>query len=183
MRPSQVRESDRGTVLLAIAREAIHVPGPFVAPAALPWLLAPGASFVTLKLDGELRGCIGSIEPRRALGEDVAENARAAAYRDPRFPPVDEAQRPRLGIEVSVLSAREPLGALNESEALDLLRPGIDGVYLQFGGASSTFLPQVWESLPDPATFLAELKRKAGLPGTFWHPELRLSRYTVEKFA
>ena len=175
---------ERGDTLLAIARAAIARPGESGIEAAWPheWLREPGASFVTLHLAGELRGCIGSIEAHRPLGEDVARNARAAAYRDPRFPPVDLYEIARLQVEVSVLSAPEPLPASTEGEALTLMRPGIDGICLDYGELRSTFLPQVWESLPEPAEFLGELKRKAGLPRTFWHPDLRLSRYTVDKF-
>lgn len=177
-------DGSRGRLLLAIAREAIEQgPAPFE-PFTWrePWLAEPGAAFVTLKLDGELRGCIGSLEARRPLGEDVAQNARAAAYRDPRFPPVHRDERRRLEIEVSLLSAAEPLEASSEEAALRLLRPGVDGVVLEFGELRSTFLPQVWESLPEPRDFLAELKRKAGLPRDFWDPRLRIARYTVEKF-
>ena len=175
---------DRGVTLLALARAAIERPG----EAGIEerwreeWLRDPGASFVTLHLDGELRGCIGSVEARRPLGEDVAHNARAAAYRDPRFSPVAAHEIPRLQVEVSVLSPREPLPAKSESDALAQMRPGIDGICLDYGEMRSTFLPQVWESLPEPGEFLGELKRKAGLPRTFWHPDLRLSRYTVDKF-
>jgi len=173
----------RGPILIGIAREAIASEDDFQPRDwSEDWLREEGASFVTLKLDGDLRGCIGTIDPRRALGDDVAANARAAAYRDPRFPPVSHAERGRLEIEVSVLSPRAPMSAASEADAIAQLRTGIDGVYLEYGHARSTFLPQVWESLPDAIDFLAELKRKAGLPGRFWHPDIRLSRYTVEKF-
>jgi len=173
----------RGATLIAIARDALaraDDPGP--RSWNEPWLRETGASFGTLKLDGELRGCIGTIDPRRPLGDDVAHNARAAAYQDPRFPPVTPAERARLEIEVSVLSPREPMAVATEAEAAAQLRPGIDGVYLEYEYLRSTFLPQVWESLPDPREFLSELRRKAGLPGHFWNPGIRLSRYTVEKF-
>lgn len=173
----------RGPTLLAIARSAIELSS---APAPRAWtedwLRAPGASFVTLHLDGDLRGCIGSVEARRALGDDVTHNARAAAYRDPRFPPVSADELPRLDVEVSVLSPRVPLEAMSEAEALAKLRPGVDGIYFEFHELASTFLPQVWASLPEPAIFLAELRRKAGLAPNFWHPDVRLSRYTVEKY-
>jgi len=173
----------RGPTLLSIARSAIELPS---APAPRAWteewLRAPGASFVTLRLDGDLRGCIGSVEARRALGDDVTHNARAAAYRDPRFQPVTPGEIPRLDVEVSVLSPRVPLEAMSEAEALRKLRPGIDGICFEFHDLASTFLPQVWESLPEPAIFLAELRRKAGLAPNFWHPDVRLSRYTVEKY-
>ena len=172
----------RGATLVRIAREAIEHEADPALDSAEPWLRAPGASFVTLKLDGELRGCIGTIEPHRPLAADVAHNARAAAYHDPRFPPLAAHEVPRLGIEVSVLSPREPLAAASEWEALARLRPQVDGLYLEFGAMRATFLPQVWESLPDPVDFLGELRRKAGLPAGFWHPGIKLSRYTVEKF-
>jgi AmmeMemoRadiSam system protein A len=175
----------RSVVLVSVARAAIAR----AAPPDLPlewspdWLRAPAASFVTLRLEGTLRGCIGSIEARRPLGDDVAYNAYAAAYRDMRFPPLERGEMPRLTVEVSVLSPREPLHAASETEALARMRPGVDGVYLEYHGLSATFLPQVWEGLPDPRDFLGELRRKAGLPPGFWDPELRLSRYTVEKYA
>lgn len=174
----------RGRILIAIAREAISrlEAGESDAHRAHEWLLRPGASFVTLRLQSRLRGCIGSIEPRRALGEDVARNAWAAAYRDGRFPPVCAEELAELQVEVSVLSPREALEATDEREALAALRPGIDGLYLEYGDLGATFLPQVWEGLPDPAQFLDELRRKAGLPARFWHRDLRLSRYTVEKY-
>jgi AmmeMemoRadiSam system protein A len=173
----------RGAVLLRIARDAIADPGGALELASEgDWLREPGASFVTLRLEGALRGCIGSVEARRALGEDVAFNAHAAAYRDPRFAPVSAAERERLQVEVSVLSPREPLAVSSEAEALAKLRPGVDGVVLDFQDRRATFLPQVWEGLPDPVDFLGELRRKAGLPADFWHRDMRLSRYTVEKF-
>jgi hypothetical protein len=174
----------RGPVLIGIARTAIeHDDESSLAAWPQDWLRRPGATFVTLRLEGELRGCIGSLEARRTLGDDVAHNARAAAYRDPRFRPVERHEWARLGVEVSLLSPREPLAAASEAQAVALLRPGIDGVYLEFGANAATFLPQVWENLPEPLEFLGELKRKAGLPQRFWHSSLRLSRYTVEKFA
>lgn len=174
----------RGRTLVAIAREAIEQGPTSVLDVGLleGWLAEPGATFVTLKLDGELRGCIGSLEPRRSLAEDVAQNARAAAYRDPRFPPVGRDERRRLEVEVSVLSAPERLPVSSEADAIARLRPGVDGVILELGDRRSTFLPQVWESLPDPGDFLGELKRKAGLPASFWDERIELSRYTVEKF-
>jgi len=174
---------ERGARLLAIARDAIDGGGAYAAGGVEDWLNSRGATFVTLKLGGELRGCIGSVDPRRPLWQDVAHNARAAAYSDPRFPPVSVEERGALDIEVSVLSAREPLEAPTEGEALLRIRPRVDGIYLAYGSAAATFLPQVWESIPDPLEFLAALRRKAGLPARFWHPELRLWRYTVEKFA
>lgn len=178
------RDDPRGTPLLAIARAAIATRASEVGGDwNEPWLRAPGASFVTLKLDDDLRGCIGTLEPHRALGDDVAHNAYASAFRDPRFPPVSDREMPRLRVEVSVLSPREAVEARTEAEALAVIRPDIDGVVLQYGGLGATFLPQVWESLPDPLEFLEQLRRKAGLPARFWHPDLKVWRYSVEKFA
>ena len=175
----------RGPVLLAIAREAIAERLGFarIAPRADDWLARPTATFVTLRREGELRGCIGSIDPRRALGEDVARNAQAAAFHDPRFEPVMEVEFAELAVEVSVLSPRSPIAAASDAEALERIRPGIDGICFEYEGSSATFLPQVWESLPDPQDFLEALRHKAGLPLRFWHPGVRLTRYTVEKFA
>lgn len=173
-----------GAVLVAIAREAIgeRLGEGRCSPRDDPWLWEMAATFVTLRSSGALRGCIGSVDARRALGEDVAHNARAAAFRDPRFPPVALHELEGLEVEVSVLSPRSPVPAATESEALARLRPGIDGVYLEYGEARATFLPQVWESIPDPLSFLSELRLKAELPARFWHPDLRLTRYSVEKF-
>jgi AmmeMemoRadiSam system protein A len=174
----------RAATLIAIARGAIvREAGP---PASHawddPWLRETGASFVTLRLDGDLRGCVGSVDAHRPLGDDVAHNAFAAAYRDSRFEPVRLDERARLAVEVSVLTPRTPVQASSEDEALAALRPGVDGVYLEYGNLRGTFLPQVWENIPDPLDFLCELRRKAGLPARFWHPEVKLSRYTVEKY-
>ena len=177
-------DDGRGATLIGIAREAIaEGPEPrahFAWDEA--WLRERAASFVTLREAGELRGCIGSVDAWRPLGDDVALNARAAAYRDPRFPPVTRAEIAQLEVEVSVLGARVPMKVASESDALAELRPGHDGVYLEYQDFRATFLPQVWESLPDPRDFLDELRRKARLPARFWHPELRLSRYAVEKY-
>jgi AmmeMemoRadiSam system protein A len=176
--------TDRGAVLVAIARESIGE-RLGLAPAAErsePWLAQPAATFVTLKLEEALRGCIGSLDPRRALRDDVAHNACAAAFSDPRFEPLTAVEFASVCVEVSVLSPRTPLAATSEAEAAVALRPGIDGVYLEYRGMAATFLPQVWEDLPDPVDFLAALRHKARLPARFWDPAIRLTRYTVEKF-
>ena len=174
----------RGPILIAIAREAIAA-GPELRtdlPPGEGWLCERAASFVTLREAGELRGCIGTVDACRPLGDDVAHNAHAAAYRDPRFAPVSAAEIPRLEVEVSVLTPRVPFAVASEDDALAKLRPGEDGVYLEYQDFRATFLPQVWENLPDPRDFLDELRRKARLPARFWHPDLRLSRYGVEKY-
>jgi AmmeMemoRadiSam system protein A len=174
-----------GEILLRIARGSIGQAlgaGPAFDPGDRAWLREPGATFVTLRSLGDLRGCVGSIEARRPLGEDVRQNALAAAFQDPRFPPLEAREWPGVTLEVSLLSPPEPLPCASEAEAIRLLRPGIDGVVLESGARRSTFLPQVWEQLPDPRDFLDHLRRKAGLPAGFWAPEVRLSRYGVQKW-
>lgn len=181
-------ERDRET-LLAVARDSIrhgleHGSAATVDPAGYGEALrAVRASFVTLHLDGRLRGCIGSIEARRALVSDVAENAYAAAFRDPRFAPLTGDEYPRVQISVSVLSPLSPIAFASEEELIGRLRPGVDGLVLEAEGHRGTFLPAVWESLPEPRRFLAELKRKAGLPADYWSDAVRVSRYTTESFS
>ncbi len=180
----QPKKDERGEILLAAARGAIGErfgSAPF-ALESRPWMREPGASFVTLTLGGDLRGCIGSLEAHRPLLEDVQSNAIAAAFRDPRFAPLNHHEFAKVRVEVSALSAAEPLLFENELHALSLLRPHHDGLILEYGRNRSTFLPQVWESLPAPEQFLAQLKRKAGLPADFWHDGMRLARYSVTKW-
>jgi len=173
-----------GRMLLSIARSSIA--GSFglhyEVTADAPFLDSPGASFVTLKKAGRLRGCIGSLQAHRNLREDVHANALAAAFRDPRFEPLKFDELRDIRIEVSVLSPLQPLSFTDEADALAQLRPGIDGIVLEHEGHRGTFLPQVWETLPEPAQFLRELKRKAGLPAEFWDARVRLSRYDVGKW-
>jgi AmmeMemoRadiSam system protein A len=145
-------------------------------------LLEHGASFVTLHMQGRLRGCIGSLAARRPLAEDVRDNALAAAFHDFRFPPLTSPEFVDIDISVSVLGAAEPLSASSEADAVRQLIPGVDGVILDFNGQRGTFLPQVWQQLPDAEAFLVQLKRKAGLPMDFWHPDIRLSRYRVQEY-
>lgn len=179
--------TEQGTTLLALARSAIgqalQVPKAATAvQSASSWLTALGASFVTLTQAGELRGCIGTLQAWRPLQEDVQTNAVAAALRDPRFTPLGPHELARTRVEVSVLSAPQPLEFDSEADALAQLRPGVDGIVLEWGRHRSTFLPQVWEQLPEPTDFVAHLKHKAGLPAGFWAPDLRLQRYTVAKW-
>ncbi len=173
-----------GEILLAIARAAIadHFGIRLACDESTPWLSEPGATFVTLTEHGRLRGCIGSLEAYRPLLTDLRANARAAAFRDPRFAPLTAAELGDTRIEVSLLSATEPLEFTSEADAVSGLRPGVDGVILVWGSHRGTFLPQVWEQLPDPAEFLGHLKRKAGLSASFWDPQVRLWRYTVTKW-
>lgn len=173
-----------GDTLLIIARNAIG--RSFSAtPRAVtsdPGLLKRAATFVTLTQEGRLRGCIGSLEAHRPLGVDVEENALAAAFRDPRFTPLTADEFLRTRIEVSLLQAPQHLHFSSEEEALRLLRPGLDGLILQRGHQRATFLPQVWDTLPEPAQFLRQLKRKAGLPEDFWDETISLARYGVQKW-
>jgi AmmeMemoRadiSam system protein B/AmmeMemoRadiSam system protein A len=182
----RVSLQEAGSTLLGIARSAIgHGLGVQAEPPRTDgahWLARPGASFVTLKLERRLRGCIGSLAPSRSLGVDVAENAVAAALRDPRFAPLTPAQWPGCELEVSVLSTPKPLYYADEAELLAQLRPGEDGVILEYSGRRSTFLPQVWEGLPETRAFLAELMRKAGIPADTRLARCKVWRYRVIKW-
>lgn len=145
-------------------------------------LTAPGACFVTLHLDGQLRGCIGSLEAYRPLVEDVAENAYAAAFRDPRFLPLTEQEFADLDIHLSILSPAEPMTFTDEADLLSQIQPNVDGLVLEDQGHRGTFLPTVWESLPEKEDFWHHLKTKAGLPQNHWSDTLKVSRYTTESF-
>ena len=173
-----------GQTLLTIARNAIHQHFSLDTRPVTPHpeLALPGASFVTLTQSGQLRGCIGTLEATRPLAEDVAANACSAALRDPRFPPLTLAEVMPTRVEVSLLDAAKPLEFDNEEEVLAALRPGVDGLILRYGRHRATFLPQVWDSLPEPRHFLQQLKRKAGLAENFWDAQITLSRYGVQKW-
>jgi AmmeMemoRadiSam system protein A len=179
-----MNDRDLGLALLAHARAAIGAEFGILAeaPRGHIALVRPGATFVTLTQGGELRGCIGSLEARRALEADVRANAVAAAFRDPRFPPLQRREFEATWVEVSLLSAATRIDCENEDELLAGLRPGVDGVVIECGFRRATFLPQVWESLPEPRDFLAALKRKAGLPGEPRGAALTAWRYTVTKW-
>lgn len=149
--------------------------------ASHPELASPGACFITLTAGGALRGCIGSLVAHRSLAADLLANGVAAATQDPRFSPVDRDELDGVRIEVSLLSPPQLLSYRDGEELLRLLRPGVDGVVLSLAGRRSTFLPQVWEQLPDPRQFLEHLCRKAGLSGECWRQGARIEIYTVEK--
>jgi AmmeMemoRadiSam system protein A len=174
--------------LLELARRSIAVGargrGPDLVPDEdwTPALRAPRASFVTLSVGEQLRGCRGTIEAQRALIADVWHNAWASAYFDPRFSPVCEQEIPTLAIAISVLTALEPVAAQSETQLLEALEPGIDGLVLRCRGAAATFLPAVWDMLPDRRAFLAHLKAKAGWPAAFWSPDMIALRYRTETF-
>ncbi len=176
---------ERGPVLLAHARGAIAqaLGLPVAAASDAEFLSRPGATFVTLKTHGELRGCVGSLQAHRPLREDVRDNARAAAFLDRRFAPLGRAEYPRLAVEVSLLAPSQPLVVADEAELHASLRPGIDGLTLSYRQRRATFLPQVWDSLPEARAFVAALKRKLGVGTGFWSDELRVFRYTVDKWA
>lgn len=172
--------------ITGIARRAIgaalrHAPAPSLP--ADPWLQAPAACFVSLHTPcGALRGCVGTLEARRPLAKEIAEQAVAAALRDPRFAPVEADELPELHIAVSVLGATQALETPDEAALLAALRPGVDGLTVVAGERRATFLPQVWQSLPEPRDFLAELKAKAGLPRDAAHTALRYERYTAQTY-
>ncbi len=175
--------------LLSLVRETIsrHMRGEGPPPVdldALPESLTrDGASFVTLTKHGQLRGCIGSLEPRRPLVLDVCENALGAAFRDPRFPPVGSRELDDLHIEISILSIPQPLSYDGPGDLIAKLRPGVDGVVIERDWNRATFLPQVWEKLPDARQFLEHLCLKAFLPAdAYRHPGLNVYTYQVEKF-
>jgi len=184
--PDAVSQAEAGRALISIGRAAIAQSVGLQAEAAAvdaqPWLKQSGATFVTLMLDGKLRGCIGSLSAVRPLGEDVAENARRAAFHDPRFPALTRDEWPRCRVEVSLLSVPKPLRFADEADLLRQIRRGEDGLILECDGRRGTFLPQVWEGLPEPRQFLDEIKRKAGLPADTRLARCRIWRYRVHKW-
>lgn len=184
--PGSVTLEEAGRTLIAIARAAMaHALGVQAeAPVtdAQPWLKQSAATFVTLTLDGKLRGCIGSLSAVRPLGEDVAENARRAAFHDPRFAALTKDEWPHCRVEVSLLSVPKPLRFADEADLLRQIRRGEDGLILECEGRRGTFLPQVWEGLPEPRQFLDALKHKAGLPADTRLARCRIWRYRVHKW-
>ena len=181
---SAVSLEDAGSELLSIARGKIegNLFRKETAGGESAWLVQSGATFVTLTRNGALRGCIGSLEAARPLGIDVAENALAAAFRDPRFPAVTAAEWSQCRVEVSLLSAPRPIRFADEADLVAQIRPGQDGLILAHQGRRATFLPQVWESLPDTRSFLGELVRKAGLPADTRLARCNVYRYRVAKW-
>lgn len=173
-------------LLLQLARQAIRHGLTHGEPMAVEVRDYPAAlrerraCFVTLRLDGQLRGCIGTLEAFRPLVVDLAANAHAAAFHDPRFPPLTAPELDRLSIHISILSPPEPVAFADEQDLLERIRPGVDGLILSAGGHRGTFLPSVWESLPEPRQFLSQLKLKAGLPPDYWSEEIQVWRYTTE---
>ena len=185
-------EAEHGRRLLQIARASLSAalgaransPGPQAADE--PWLRECRASFVTLTQDEELRGCVGTLEAQRPLAQDVAANACGAAFQDPRFKPLTQGEFARIDIEVSLLSTPKRLRFEDHADLITRLRPGVDGLILEYGDEKAdkraTYLPQVWESLPDPDQFIASLKQKAGIAQDTDTRRCRVKRYTALKW-
>ena len=180
----EVSLEDAGRILLSLARESIEetLLNKPQARNSSPWLAQTAATFVTLTKDGNLRGCIGSLAPARALGEDVAQNALGAAFRDPRFPALTPGEWPQCKVEVSLLSTPKPLRFADEADLRAQIECGADGLILEADGKRGTFLPQVWEELPEKRAFLAQLLKKAGLPTDTRLTRCKVSRYRVAKW-
>lgn len=169
--------------LLTLAKESIeygllhHTPASITLGDYATPLQQPGACFVTLQKKGILRGCIGSLEACRPLLVDITENAFAAAFQDPRFPPLQAAELDTLEIHISLLTPAKEFPVTDEADLLQQLNIGVDGLILQDGRHRATFLPSVWESLPTPEQFLSRLKLKAGLPVDYWSDSITFERY------
>ena len=191
--PSQTISAQQGAVLVALARQVIAEKLDRPVPAdqsrqtrkalADPRFDAPGATFVTLHKAGRLRGCIGSLQARQPIKDDVQHNAQHAAFNDPRFAPLQAAELAEIDIEVSILTPPQPLPYRDGEDLIRKLRPGVDGVIIRKGAASATFLPQVWEQLPRPEDFLGHLCLKARLPTAAWRTaDLQVMIYQVQHF-
>lgn len=178
-----------GPFLLGLARESIDYGFDNKAPLPvhldeLPAALAePAATFTTLRLAGALRGCCGRLEAAEPLATDVAHSAFTAAFRDPRFEPLQRDEFAAINVEVSVLTPMEPMQVNDEADLLELLQPGVDGLVIAEGWRRATFLPKVWESLPEPRQFLGQLKLKCGLSQDYWSSRLEFLRYTTRTYA
>lgn len=142
-----------------------------------------GASFVTLRIGPELRGCIGSMRAGVPLVCDVAQNAYSAAFRDPRFPPLNPREHPHLSVSVSVLTEPETVPVSTEIELLELMSGRSEGWVLRCGGNRGLLLPSVWQAISEPAEFLAQLKLKAALPRDYWSEEVVVERFTASSFS
>ena len=183
---TEKNSNDKARILLRIARaeiaESLRLS---VAEKPLEvddWLQQKGACFITLMQQDQLRGCIGTLKAHRALLDDVKANAIAAAFKDTRFSPLTSEEFNTTQIELSLLSPMQTLSFTSEQHALSQLQPGVDGVVFAYGHQRSTFLPQVWQQLPDANNFMAHLKHKAGIATDFWADDVKLSRYTVGKW-
>lgn len=173
-------------LMLTLARAAIadklDIAHPPADISGQEWLQQKAASFVTLKINGELRGCIGMLEAQRTLEQDLRSNSVNAAFHDARFAPLSLGEFHQVQIQISLLTPARPLSVIDEADLLGQLRPNVDGLVLQEGSARATFLPQVWKQLPDAKEFLYHLKRKAGLAGDYWSDTMSFSVYQVIHF-
>jgi AmmeMemoRadiSam system protein A len=177
---------DEQHILLDLTRRTLEAstarqPVPYVDLDVLPPVLCEErACFITMRrrADGSLRGCTGTLVARRPLAQEVVEITLQTAFHDPRFPPVTAAEVDDLHLEISVLTPPEPLAFHDPGDLLDQLRPGIDGVTLMLENRRATFLPQVWDSYPDPRVFLGLLSEKMGLPANAWqNPRIKVETY------
>ena len=181
---SALTDSDK-IDLLQIARDSIRhglhksKPVPVDLELCSLALREPAAVFVTLTIEDELRGCIGTLESGLALAANVAHFAHAVAYSDSRFPPLTPMEFDSIHIHISILSPMEIVIFESESDLLLKIRPGIDGLLLEDAGRRATFLPSVWEKIPDPGDFLRKLKIKAGFSPSYWSPHIQVRRYTT----
>lgn len=189
MMPEQNLSDEEQKTLLRIARQALEAAvrgqaAPKIEAQAMSSRLhEPGAAFVTLTIGGMLRGCVGALEPYQSLAEDVKEHAVAAGLQDYRFPPVQPEELSQIEIEISRLTIPQPLNYTTPQSLPDALQPGKDGVVLRDGMRRATFLPQVWEKLPDPVEFLEHLCAKMGAdPGLWMRKKLEVLVYQVEEF-
>jgi AmmeMemoRadiSam system protein A len=189
MGTADMLSEDEGNYLLSLARTTIRNSLNNVELPQIDWkdlpekFQQPMGTFVTITIGGSLRGCIGHIIPRETVIEGIRENAVNAAFRDPRFTPLTEAEFERVAIEISILTAPRELSYTDAEDLLNKLRPGVDGVIIKKGYYEATFLPQVWEQLPDKEQFLSQLCMKAGLSHDSWRKErLQVSTYQVQAF-
>jgi len=178
-----------GNALLRLARGSIEhgfihsEPLPVRYDELPPALLEPAATFTTLHLEGKLRGCCGALEAAYPLATDVTRSAFQAAFRDPRFEPLGASEFDVISLEVAVLSPLESMLVIDEADLLERLTPGTDGLVIVADGRRATFLPKVWEMLPEPRLFLAALKAKCGLPEDYWSERLEFQRYRTRTYA
>lgn len=187
--PMNTLSPSERTTLLQLARTSIQ----HGLQHGSPMIVQPGdynaalqqtrACFVTLNLQQELRGCIGTLDAYQALVCDVATNAYNAAFRDPRFAPLSAQELEEVEIHISVLSPPSPMNITSEEDLLAKLKPGIDGLIIKEGLRQATFLPSVWQSLPNPKDFVSHLKQKAGLAADYWSDHIEVFIYHSESFA
>ena len=180
---------ETGKELLRLARSSIEYGLIYREPLPVDFddlptaLTDPAATFTTLHVEDQLRGCCGTLEAVRPLAADVAHSAFRAAFRDPRFDPVGKHELQAIRLEVSVLSPMEPIPVSDEADLLERLTPGVDGLVIIADGRHATFLPKVWEMLPEPQQFLAALKAKCGLAANYWSERIEFRRYRTTSYS